>query len=72
MFLLSETWPSLQSIKTISKIPVLFLSGKQDELIPPKHVHALYQACPSKMKELKEFEGAEHNDTCLAVSPSKP
>jgi len=71
LFLLTETWNSLQAIRKFrSDLPVLFLSGKQDELIPPVHVKTLFRECSSQVKELKEFEGVGHNDTCTCVSES--
>ncbi|KAL8277283.1 hypothetical protein RQP46_010352 [Phenoliferia psychrophenolica] len=66
IFLLHQIWPSEDSIARVpSTFPVLFLSGKQDELIPPAHMKELFEKCPSGKKEWKDFDRGTHNDTCL-------
>lgn len=65
-FLCTEQWNSEKLIKHMpSDIPVLFLSGKKDELVPPSHVETLYNLCPSEVKQLAEFEEGMHNDTII-------
>jgi fermentation-respiration switch protein FrsA (DUF1100 family) len=46
--LLRNHWPSIKRIKDIS-CPVLFISGRKDEIIPPSQMDRLY-------KEAKEFK----------------
>lgn len=46
-------------------VPTLFLSGQNDELIPPKMMQALYNLSGSKIKRLVPLQGGTHNDTCL-------
>ena len=41
--LLRNYWPSEQRIASIT-CPVLFVSGEADELIPPNHMHRLYES----------------------------
>ncbi|SPO32815.1 related to Protein bem46 [Ustilago trichophora] len=65
-FLCREYWNSGTTIAKIPpKVPTLFLSGRQDELVPPAHMDALFQRCNSKVKVKKEFADGTHNDTCI-------
>lgn len=48
-------------------VPTLFLSGLNDELIPPDMMNTLYKLSGSKQKRLVPFEGGTHNDTCLCA-----
>ncbi|EST08574.1 hypothetical protein PSEUBRA_001644 [Kalmanozyma brasiliensis GHG001] len=66
VFLCREFWNSGIIIGKIStKVPTLFLSGRQDELVPPAHMDALFERCNSKVKVKKEFRDGTHNDTCI-------
>lgn len=59
-------WPSESSIRQIVKAPILFLSGKNDELVPPAHMRTLYETSQTRgLKVWKEFENGTHNDTCI-------
>lgn len=42
------------------KLPVLFVHGAQDKLVPCNMVEELYEACESENKELLVVEGADH------------
>lgn len=42
-------------------MPVLFLSGDDDELVPQSHMLTLYDRCTSKQKEWHSFKGATHS-----------
>lgn len=65
-FLCREYWNSAVAItKVSSKVPTLFLSGRQDELVPPPHMDALFAKCNSAVKVKKEFADGTHNDTCI-------
>ncbi|KIS66637.1 uncharacterized protein UMAG_10582 [Mycosarcoma maydis] len=65
-FLCREFWNSGVAISNIShKVPTLFLSGRQDELVPPSHMDALFAKCSSNIKIKKEFADGTHNDTCI-------
>src|SRR5690606_38932838 len=41
-WLCHQKWPSETVIKTVDKIPILFLSGGSDELVPPDHMKRLF------------------------------
>lgn len=58
-------WPTLDRIRELSRIPTLFLSGAQDELIPASHMRALFDAHPAKGadKTLVSVRDGHHNDT---------
>jgi len=47
----------------ITDIPILFLSGLKDEIIPPPHMSRLYQVCKAP-KVWRELPNGSHNDTC--------
>ncbi|KAJ1035690.1 hypothetical protein NDA18_000467 [Ustilago nuda] len=65
-FLCREYWCSGLSITKITQnAPILFLSGRQDELVPPSHMDALFERCTSSVKVKKEFNDGTHNDTCI-------
>jgi len=73
-FLCHQVWDSEQAITQIVNIPILFLSGKLDELVPPIHMKKLYEISLNSrsVKQLnsndvlfKEFSKGSHNDTCL-------
>jgi abhydrolase domain-containing protein 13 len=63
-YLCHQRWDSEQSISKVGTkdIPVLFLSGRRDEIVPPFMMTELYQACPTK-KVWKEFPNGDHNST---------
>ncbi|KAK9763514.1 bem46 protein, variant [Basidiobolus ranarum] len=65
-FLCHQKWNSEEAIVRITKTPILFLSGKRDEIVPPQHMKALHEkAITSGGKSIHEFNTG-HNDTCLA------
>ncbi|WFD31680.1 bem46 protein, variant [Malassezia sp. CBS 17886] len=65
-FLCRENWPSFQMIPKIpATMPVLFLSGADDEIVPPSHMKELDRLCVSERKEFHLFPGANHNETCI-------
>ena len=44
-------------------VPVLFLSGTADQLIPSKMMTDLYNACGAEYKSLARFPNGTHNET---------
>jgi fermentation-respiration switch protein FrsA (DUF1100 family) len=48
------------------KAPTLFLSGLADQLIPPRMMMELYQACGSPLKYVESFQGGTHNGTWMS------
>lgn len=58
-----QTWRSDTRIFTIPPtLPFLFLSGSQDELIPPSHFRALYDLCPSTDKSWRRLVKGTHSE----------
>ncbi|CEH17941.1 Predicted alpha/beta hydrolase BEM46 [Ceraceosorus bombacis] len=65
-FLCREFWPTGDSIMQLGPYqPVLFLSGRADELVPPSHMDLLFKRCSSSKKVWKSFKDGTHNDTCV-------
>ncbi|KAJ1890302.1 bem46 protein, variant [Kickxella alabastrina] len=70
-FLASEKWNSEQAIRKITAVPVLFLSGLQDDLVPPPQMRKLHELAARNQdgKSMKvtweEFANGKHNDTCV-------
>jgi len=63
---MSNKWDSLHVIPTISR-PILFLSGRADEIVPPWMMTSLYKAAvKSQGRELAAFPKGKHNSTCLS------
>jgi abhydrolase domain-containing protein 13 len=68
---LTSKWDSetlISQIKTES-LPVLFLSGRVDELIPPLHMDELFRLCGSKVdsekqsrKIMQNFSDGSHSE----------
>lgn len=48
-------------------IPVLFLSARKDEIVPPLHMDQLFALSKSEDKMLHKFEDSQHNDTVIQV-----
>ncbi|ORX40152.1 Alpha/Beta hydrolase protein [Kockovaella imperatae] len=64
--LLTEQWDATLSLPHIPpSLPMLFLSGKRDALVPPAQMQELYRIRGDGKKRWKELDG-EHNDTYLA------
>ncbi|KAK2073511.1 hypothetical protein P8C59_007792 [Phyllachora maydis] len=59
-----QVWPSENWINKI-KVPVLFLSGLQDEIVPPDHMRQLYELCKAPGKIWKPFPAGDHNSSVL-------
>ena len=59
-----------ESEKAIAKfdkdLACLFFSGSMDEVVPPSQHLALFKACSSTRKKLRQFPHGMHNDTCVA------
>ncbi|CAC37493.1 palmitoyl-(protein) hydrolase [Schizosaccharomyces pombe] len=61
----TEIWSSQDEIRKIKKLPVLFLSGEKDEIVPPPQMVLLFGLCGSAKKKFHSFPKCTHNDTCL-------
>ncbi|MBF6329939.1 alpha/beta hydrolase [Nocardia transvalensis] len=60
-----NAFPSLRRIRTLH-VPMLIMHGDNDELLPVRMAHQLYNAAPGP-KQLKIYPGGAHND--LVLSP---
>jgi len=60
-----NVFSSITNIRHI-KVPVLFLSGEQDELVPPQMMQKLHEECQSSKKQLILFSDGQHNTTWLS------
>lgn len=68
MFLLHQRWPSDEKVKTFPPtLPVLFLSGSSDELIPPYHVAELCRLSGGKNRLIK-FPHGTHSSSPFSTS----
>ncbi|KAK3309602.1 Alpha/Beta hydrolase protein, partial [Chaetomium strumarium] len=63
-FLCHQVWPSDTLIPSI-KVPTLFLSGLQDEIVPPIHMKRLYDLSKAPLKVWKPLPGGDHNSSVL-------
>lgn len=43
-----------------SRVPMLFIHGAEDKLVPPYMVNELYEACGSEYKDILVVKGADH------------
>ncbi|KAF3940220.1 hypothetical protein ABW19_dt0205646 [Dactylella cylindrospora] len=60
-----QVWPSEDTIPKIKRIPILFLSGLRDELVPPSHMRKLLNASTADVKVWKTLPNGSHNDSVL-------
>ncbi|KAK3117669.1 bem46 protein, variant [Teratosphaeriaceae sp. CCFEE 6253] len=58
-----EVWASEAAITRITDIPVLFISGLQDEIVPPAHMKQLFRLCKSHSVVWKELPYGDHNNS---------
>jgi len=63
--LLRMHWPSIERIQKV-KVPMLFVGGTQDEIVPPPHSKRLHDAAiMAPFKQIFMVQGGTHNDTWL-------
>ncbi|KAJ5127290.1 hypothetical protein N7448_008069 [Penicillium atrosanguineum] len=58
-----QYWTSEDVLPMITKVPVLFLSGLKDELVPPSNMTQLFAACKSERKIWRTLPNGGHNDS---------
>jgi abhydrolase domain-containing protein 13 len=58
-----EYWESERTLPQITDIPVLFISGLQDEIVPPAHMKKLFRLCKSSTVVWKELPHGDHNNS---------
>ncbi|KAJ9466195.1 hypothetical protein DIPPA_70168 [Diplonema papillatum] len=57
-------WRSIDVIDKL-QLPVLFISGTEDEIVPKEHMSRLFRACRATAKKLAIVEGGTHNATFM-------
>ncbi|KUJ22893.1 BEM46 family protein-like protein [Mollisia scopiformis] len=60
-----QVWASDTFLPSITEVPILFLSGLQDEIVPPSHMRRLYEICQSPTKIWKPLPGGDHNSSVI-------
>lgn len=63
-FILRIGWDS-ERLLPKTKVPVLFLAGDRDELVPHAHMQQLHRLSPSEFSQLYVIENGTHNDTWM-------
>ena len=58
--LVPDAYPNLRHIRGL-RAPLLVLHGERDEIVPPSHGRALYEAAPEP-KQIHVFPSVGHND----------
>jgi fermentation-respiration switch protein FrsA (DUF1100 family) len=59
-----QYWASEETLpKITAKIPILFLSGLKDEIVPAAMMRTLYDICKVETKVWRSFENGSHNAT---------
>jgi fermentation-respiration switch protein FrsA (DUF1100 family) len=72
-YLRTGVWPNgrkadtLLAVQRIGQRPILFISGEQDEIIPPEYARRMYNTALSPEKGLLIVPGASHDSTYLAA-----
>ncbi|KAJ6783121.1 hypothetical protein PWT90_07156 [Aphanocladium album] len=60
-----QVWPSESVLPNVNKVPTLFISGLQDEIVPPSHMKRLYEISTAPSKVWKPLPGGDHNSSVL-------
>ncbi|KAM3536605.1 hypothetical protein MY4038_000060 [Beauveria bassiana] len=60
-----QVWASESVLPTIDKVPILFISGLQDEIVPPEHMKRLFEISAAPSKIWKPLPGGDHNSSVL-------
>ncbi|KAL5361584.1 Alpha/Beta hydrolase protein [Aspergillus floccosus] len=58
-----QYWASEEVLPKITDIPILFLSGLKDEIVPPSNMTQLYAICKSRRKFWRTLPNGAHNDS---------
>eukprot|EP01100_Stratorugosa_tubuloviscum_P003763 TRINITY_DN190_c0_g3_i1.p1 TRINITY_DN190_c0_g3~~TRINITY_DN190_c0_g3_i1.p1 ORF type:complete len:296 (+),score=110.70 TRINITY_DN190_c0_g3_i1:162-1049(+) len=61
---LRNKWPNRDLINTID-VPILFISGRADELVPPYMMDRLAQLAKPELSQMICVDGGTHNETIL-------
>ncbi|CZT11920.1 related to S.pombe Bem46 protein [Rhynchosporium agropyri] len=60
-----QIWASDTYLPSITEVPILFLSGLQDEIVPPSHMRRLFELCQTPTKVWKPLPGGDHNSSVV-------
>ena len=64
--LIHQVWDLEKLVSTIpSNIPLLMLSARKDEIVPPEHMDRIFSLSKSDDKIMYKFENSLHNDTVI-------
>ncbi|KAL1871529.1 bem46 protein, variant [Paecilomyces lecythidis] len=58
-----QYWASEDVLPKITDVPILFLSGLKDEIVPPSHMTQLFNLCQSNRKVWRALPNGQHNDS---------
>ncbi|EGW33693.1 uncharacterized protein SPAPADRAFT_134437 [Spathaspora passalidarum NRRL Y-27907] len=62
----NQIWDSESLVPRINEnIPVMLMSARQDEIVPPSHMDEIYKKLPSEIKIKWKYEQSTHNDTVV-------
>ncbi|KAM9902480.1 hypothetical protein OXX69_008307 [Metschnikowia pulcherrima] len=60
----NQVWDSERLVPSIPEsIPLLLLSARNDEIVPPEHMDRIHQLSRASLKSMIKFENSAHNDT---------
>ena len=63
--ILKMFWPSIDRIPNV-RVPMLFIVGTHDEIVPPPHAKKLHDAAVNApFRQFHQVHGGTHNDTWL-------
>lgn len=62
-WLCHQYWPSEDILPQITEVPILFISGLKDEIIPPSHMKQLLSVCRAKSITWRTIPNGSHNNT---------
>lgn len=61
-----QKWESERLVPAIPQdIPVLLMSARKDEIVPPEHMDTIFSLLKSKDKAMMKYELSFHNDTVM-------
>jgi len=70
-FLVQDKWKNEEKIRDIN-VPIMFISGSSDSLVPPSMMDRLYKgAIDSPKKQLTKIPNGDHNDTWMQIGYTK-
>lgn len=65
----NQIWDSERLVPTIPEnIPLLMLSARKDEIVPPSHMDRIFQLLRAQDKTFYKYENSAHNDTVAQPS----